>query len=296
MIVPASPFPAARRRAVTVPQGTIAGYEFGPADRPLDVLFLHANGFNAGTYADILSPLADRLRILAVDQRGHGRTTLPAEPEGHDAWMVFRDDLLTLLDVLGETPTVLSGHSMGGTVGLHVAAVRADAARRLVLFDPVIVTPERVAAAGPDGMKNSPLAMGARRRRSSFASREEAFQAYDGRGAFRTWSEANLRDYLVDGLIEGDDGQVHLSCRPEWEAANFSADHHDPVGAFERARQPIRILKAEVGSTCGIEGYEARVLGDGHVRMEVIAGTSHFLPMERPELVRAALLDAALAV
>ncbi|MFZ4607769.1 MAG: alpha/beta fold hydrolase [Caulobacter sp.] len=283
MTIPASPFPAARRRAIAAPQGTIAGYEFGPADRPLDVLFLHANGFNAGTYADILSPLADRLRILAVDLRGHGRTTLPADPDGHDAWMVFRDDLLTLLDVLGETPTVLSGHSMGGTVSLHAASVRAD------------VTPERVATAGPDGMKTSPLAMGARRRRSSFPGREEAFQAYSGRGAFRTWSEADLRDYLVDGLIEGDDGQVHLSCRPDWEAANFSADHHDPVGAFIRARQPIRILKAEVGSTCGIEGYEEQVLGDGHVRMEVIPGTSHFLPMERPELVRAALLEAALA-
>jgi pimeloyl-ACP methyl ester carboxylesterase len=159
----------------------------------------------------------------------------------------------------------------------------------------VVVTPERVAAAGPDGMKTSPLAMGARRRRSSFPGREEAFQAYSGRGAFRSWSEADLRDYLVDGLIEGDDGQVHLSCRPDWEAANFSADHHDPVGAFIRARQPIRILKAEVGSTCGIEGYEEQVLGDGHVRMELIPGTSHFLPMERPELVRAALLEAALA-
>lgn len=293
MTVPASPFPAARRRDIAVPEGTIAGYEFGPADRPLDVLFLHANGFNAGTYADILSPLADRLRILAIDQRGHGRTTLSADPEGHDAWMVFRDDLLALLDALGETPTVLSGHSMGGTVSLHAAAMRPDAARRLVLFDPVVVTRERAAAAGPDGMKNSPLAMGARRRRSSFASREEAFQAYNGRGAFRSWSEASLRGYLVDGLIEGADGLVHLSCRPAWEAANFSADHHDPIGAFTGARQPIRILKAEIGSTCGIEGYENQVLSDGHVRLEVIPGTSHFLPMERPELVRAALLEAA---
>lgn len=295
MTFAASPFPAARRRAFAVSGGTVAALEFGPADRPLDVLFLHANGFNAGTYADILSPLADRLRILAVDQRGHGRTTLPADADAHDAWLVFRDDLLTLLETLGETPTVLSGHSMGGTVSLHAAAARTDAARCLVLFDPVVVTRERVAAAGPGGMRNSPLAVGARRRRASFPGREEAFQAYNGRGAFRTWPEASLRGYLEDGLLEGPDGQVHLSCRPDWEAANFSADHHDPVDAFVRARQPIRILKAEVGSTCGLEGYEDRVLGDGHVRMAVIPGTSHFLPMERPELVRDALLEAALA-
>lgn len=285
----ASPFPAARRRAFAVPGGEIAGLEFGPADRPLDVLFLHANGFNAGTYAEILTPLADRLRILAVDQRGHGRTTLPADPEAHDAWLVFRDDLLALLEALGETPTVLSGHSMGGTVSLLAAAERSDATRRLVLFDPVVITPDRAAAVGgPEGMKNSPLAVGARRRRSTFPDRQAAFEAYSGRGAFRTWPEATLRAYLADGLLEGEEGQVHLSCRPDWEAANFGAHHHDTVGAFASVQAPIRVLKAEIGSTCGLEAHE---MGP-NVRMETIPGTSHFLPMERPELVQAALVEA----
>lgn len=288
----ASSFPAARRRAVAVPGGAIAGLEFGPADRPLDVLFLHANGFNAGTYADILAPLGERLRVLAIDQRGHGRTTLPADPDAHDAWLVFRDDLLALLEGLGETPTVLAGHSMGGTVSLLAAAERADAARRLVLFDPVVMTAERVAAAGPEGLKASPLAIGARRRRATFPDREAAFQAYSGRGAFRTWPEAALRGYLTDGLLEGADGQVHLSCRPEWEAANFAAHHHDTIGAFARVAVPVRILKAEIGSTCGLEAHEGEVLARGAVRMETVPGTSHFLPMERPDLVRSALAEA----
>ncbi len=253
------------------------------------MLFLHANGFNAGTYADILSPLADRMRILAIDQRGHGRTTLPADPEAHDAWLVFRDDLLALLRALGESPAVLAGHSMGGTVSLLAAAERSDAARQLVLFDPVVITAERAAAeGGPDGMKNSPLAVGARRRRDTFPDRQAAFEAYSGRGAFRTWPEATLRAYLADGLLEGDDGQVHLSCRPGWEAASFGAHHHDTVGAFALAAAPIRVLKAEIGSTCGLEARDA----GANVRMETIPGASHFLPMERPELVRAALVEA----
>lgn len=293
MTVPASPLSAARRRQFAVPGGNIAGLEFGPADRSLDVLFLHANGFNGGTYADILSPLGERLRVLAVDQRGHGRTTLPADPEAHDAWLVFRDDLLALLQALGETPTVLAGHSMGGTVSLHAAAERMDAAKRLVLFDPVVVTLERVAIAGPEGLKNSPLAQGARRRRATFPDREAAFEAYSGRGAFKTWSEASLRGYLADGLLEGEDGQVHLACRPEWEAANFGAHHHDTVGAFARAEIPIRVLKAEIGSTCGLDAGEISRLTDGRARTETVPGTSHFLPMERPDLVREALSEAA---
>jgi pimeloyl-ACP methyl ester carboxylesterase len=293
MTIAASPLSAARRRQVAVPGGAIAALEFGPADRPLDVLFLHANGFNAGTYADILAPLGDRLRILAVDQRGHGLTSLPADPDSHDAWLVFRDDLLALLDALGETPAVLAGHSMGGTVSLHAAAERSDAARRLVLFDPVVVTPERLAMAGPNGLKDSPLAVGARRRRASFSSREAAFEAYSGRGAFKSWSEGSLRGYLEDGLVAGEDGQMHLSCRPEWEAANFGAHHHDTVGAFARASIPIQVLKAEIGSTCGLEPDQITALTGGRARTEIIAGTSHFLPMERPELVREALVEAA---
>ena len=38
--------------------GEMAGIELGPTDRPYDVIFLHANGFNGRTYRSILQPLA----------------------------------------------------------------------------------------------------------------------------------------------------------------------------------------------------------------------------------------------
>lgn len=282
----------ARRRMIAVPGGQMAAIEFGPADRALDVVFLHANGFNAATYRTILAPLADRLRILAVDQRGHGRTTLPAIPYAANVWRGYSDDLLALLKALGEAPTVLSGHSMGGTACLLAAAERRDAARRLVLFDPVIITPERAALLGEDGMRNSPLAQGALRRRATFASREAAFEAYRGRGAFRTWSDDMLRDYLADGLEDAGDGALRLSCAPEWEAANFSTPSPDAVGGIPDIKATIRILKAEHASTAQFDAHEAAVLASG-ATIEIVPGTSHFLPMERLELVREALLAAA---
>lgn len=282
----------ARRRTISVPGGEMAALEFGPADRPLDVLFLHANGFNAGTYRTILAPLGESLRVLAVDQRGHGRTTLSAIPFASNVWRGYSDDLLAVLDALGETPTILAGHSMGGTACLLAAAERGDAARRLVMFDPVIITPERAALLGEEGMKTSPLALGAAKRRATFADREAAFQSYHGRGAFRSWSDDSLRDYLLDGLAEGDDGQMHLTCAPAWEAANFATPSPDAVGGIPRIKAPIRILKAEHASTAQFEVHEAGVLAAG-ATIEVVPGTSHFLPMERPELVREALLAAA---
>ncbi len=282
----------ARRRTLVLQGGDVAALEFGPVERPLDVVFLHANGFNAGTYRSILAPLADRLRVLAVDQRGHGRTTLPAEPFAGNVWRQYGDDLLAVLEALGETPTVLAGHSMGGTACLLAGAKRADAAKRLVLFDPVIITPERAALFGEDGMRSSPLAVGALKRRATFADRKAAFEGYRGRGAFKTWPEESLRDYLADGLVETADGGVRLACAPEWESANFSTPSPDAVGGIPDIKAEVRILKAEIGSTAQFEVHEPAVLAAG-VDIEVVPGTSHFLPMERPDLVRAALLKAA---
>ncbi len=173
--------------------GCLAALEFGPAEQPLAGLLLHANGFNARTYRSLLEPLTD-LHVLAYDHRGHGRSTLPAEPEGRTDWWDVTNDLIALLDRLDAPPLVLIGHSMGGTASLLAAAERPERVRRLVLLDPVIQPPER------RGEGHAGLAEGALRRRSDFPSREAALAAYRGRGAFRTWPEAPLADYVADGF------------------------------------------------------------------------------------------------
>ena len=63
--------PRARRVSLPAPPGPgeIAFLDFGPPERAPDVVFLHANGFNARAYRTILGPLAGALRILAPDQQ-----------------------------------------------------------------------------------------------------------------------------------------------------------------------------------------------------------------------------------
>src|SRR5665213_1397480 len=81
------PHMAAQRKAALPSRGGEMAYlDFGPAERPVDVVFSHANGFNARTYRTILEPLAGEMRILAIDLRGHGATTLPTVIEGRDGW------------------------------------------------------------------------------------------------------------------------------------------------------------------------------------------------------------------
>jgi pimeloyl-ACP methyl ester carboxylesterase len=264
--------------------GLMAYLDLGPADRPVDAVFLHANGFNALTYRHALAPLATRYRILALDQRGHGDTGLETVVDGRRDWLDLRDDLLTFLDVLKLTHVVLAGHSMGATVSLLAAAEAPVRCWRLVLFDPVMLPPGAVASS------ETGLVAAAERRRTVFPSRAAALESYRGRGAFRTWPEPMLDDYVEAGFRNLPDGHVRLACSPIWEVSSYLAQQHDSGDALRRATCAIDIFKAETASTFQLnEGLEG--ISD-HVRVITVPGTSHFLPMERPDVVRQALAGA----
>jgi hypothetical protein len=51
-------------------------------------------------------------------------------------------------------------------------------------------------------------------------------------------------------------------------------------------------LRAETASTCNVDGRIDQLTADGRISIETVAGTTHFLPMERPDLVKKALRAA----
>lgn len=286
-----------RRRMIRLPDGEMAALDFGDEARPVDVVFFHATGFNALTYRSILAPLSSTLRILAVDQRGHGASNLPADPARLRSWKIYREDALALLATLDGPPPVLSGHSMGGTVALLAAGKRPEVARGLALIDPVIMPRLAVlGAVSPWGGRMGrkfPIAEGAARRRRAFDSTELAFAAYKGRGAFKTWTDVQLADYVAAAFAPAANGGVELTCTPEWESATFAGQAHDPWRALAKVRGTTSIYRAEKGSTCRAAPEGLRRI-NRRVEVSTIPGTSHFIPMERPDLVREALFDLCL--
>ena len=275
-------------RAIALPTrgaGEMSYLDFGDPERPVDIVFLHANGFNALTYRHVLAPLAKRFRVLAVDQRGHGLTSLGTDLAGRRDWLDLRDDLLAFLAALDLHGVVLSGHSMGATASLLAAATEPDRCRRLALFDPVILPPGMAGVSA-----ESPMILGAKRRRAVFPSRAAAITSYTGRGAFKTWPAAILADYVEAGFRETADDEVTLACTPAWEASGFAAHGHDPWDALRQSTCPIDILRAETGSTFHIDGAEAVALG--RIRVSVAPGSTHFIPMEFPDLIRSRLIAA----
>ncbi|MBI1391630.1 MAG: alpha/beta fold hydrolase [Alphaproteobacteria bacterium] len=288
--------PCERVRLAT-PEGDIAGIWY-PAETPgTRLLFCHANGFCASTYRRTFQ-LTDRsVEILALDLRGHGRTSLPIELHGHRSWDVYADDIALALeaaeDRFGPGPWVFAGHSLGATAAV-LAAARAMAravngAESVVavrLIEPVILPGVlRMLARTPilrPAMARSALVRGARNRRATFGSRAEAISAYGAKPLFAAWADGVLHDYLEDGLVS-QDGGVRLSCTPEWEAANFLAQAHRPFAALEslaRAGKPISVLCGARGSTVADGARRGLSSLGAHVRTLNQAG--HLIPMERP--------------
>ncbi|HWA92770.1 MAG TPA: alpha/beta hydrolase [Rhizomicrobium sp.] len=249
------------------------------------VHFAHATGFNAQTYRDLLAPLAESLRVVASDARGHGFTRLLATAGMAVGWTVFRDDLIATLERLAPEGAILAGHSMGATASLMVAAERPELVQALVLIEPVFV-PKGYAPGA------SEMSERAAKRRDRFPSREAAFAAYRGRGAFKTWPDETVRAYLEGGLVAAEDGDgVRLACRPDWEAQIFRAA---PPGKSELAamvRCPVTLIHGEgEGSTAS--GNEVAIFRELCPAARIVAqqGASHFLPMEFPQIVRDEIL------
>jgi pimeloyl-ACP methyl ester carboxylesterase len=262
--------------------GSVATLEFGPPNRPIDIVFSHANSFNAWTYRSILADAGKRQRILAYDLRGHGETRLPIVEDGV-GWGVFSADLAALLKVLNARDVVLAGHSMGATTSLLAAAEAPEHVRALALFEPVIGPPGSSPAEEPGTAR---AAQGALRRRSRFASVESALETFEGRGAFATWPRQMVADYAEGGLRRLEDGTYELSCSPEWEAWGYRTqpEGNEVWRALKQAPRPICVLRGGVWSSAAIQSGQELVESCG-VAIRTIPGTGHFLPMECPELV-----------
>lgn len=243
--------------------------------------FAHANGFNAETYRGLLAPLAGRFRVFASDARGHGFTTLPTAPELARGWTIFRDDLRAVIERIAPEGAILAGHSMGGTASLMLAAHRPDLVRALVLIEPVLIP-----AAFEVG--DSELARGAERRRNRFPSREAAFALYNRRGAFKTWPDETLRDYLNGGLVpDGDD--MRLACNPAWEAQDFRSAPPGKAALAAALRCPATLIHAADGTARESEVALFKQLYPS-TRVVEQDGATHFLPMEFPQTVRDEIL------
>lgn len=114
------------------PAGTrIHWEEYGKADGP-PVVVLHGGLCSIEFMGAQIEALAHAsYRVLAIDTRGHGRSTNTAAVMTYE---MLTDDVAAVLDARGIRQADVVGWSDGGNVGLDLARRYPDRVRRLVAF------------------------------------------------------------------------------------------------------------------------------------------------------------------
>jgi pimeloyl-ACP methyl ester carboxylesterase len=252
--------------------------------RGSSILLLHGLASSSHIW-DLVAPrLAPRFRVVAYDQRGHGRSGKPSSGYGFERLIA---DAAAVIRTLGLGRPLVGGHSWGANVALQLAVDRADLVSGDVLVDGGFLSMRdrmdwRTARTmlAPPQLKGMSL--------EQFRAGMRNFT----RGAVELTPEVEA---VFLSLMRVDrDGNIH----PWLSRANHLRILHalweqDARGLLRRVRQPtlvlgVRSAPGEADSAGFMEDKEraAEVVKaiDGAVRFEWIDGI-HDIPVQHPDAV-----------
>lgn len=271
---------------------SLAVHDWGGNGDP--VLLAHPTGFHGVVW----QPVAERLvgrgrRVWSFDFRGHGDSD--PSPDARYAWAEFADDADAVLDHLelrGNPRLLTAGHSKGGASLIDIALRDPQALRTIWAFEPIIFPVEVPTPGTPD----NPMSNAARKRRSVWTSRDEAYTSYAERPPLDALHADALRAYVDYGLADRGDGTVELKCRPEHEAAIYMMGAANGLYA-QLSRVAARVMVACGSDTMSIPPDVAALLVERmpHAALEIWEQHGHFGPIADPDRAVASMLDFAAA-
>jgi pimeloyl-ACP methyl ester carboxylesterase len=278
-------------RTVTVRGVNLAVWDW-PGENP-SLLFVHATGFHGRIWDQTVRDFPDR-RVIAIDLRGHGRSSKP-DPPYH--WPDFGMDLAQAAEALKLEDAIGIGHSTGGHALVLAASERPATCAALLLIDPTIFPTDFYGRQAGDA---SYIA----RRRNLWKSPDEMFERFHDRPPFASWQQHVLHDYCEFGLLPQDDTFV-LACPPAVEASIYSHATVPESNLNERLhsiRQPVTVLRGGIPWIPGIFNLNASPTDPDlaahfpNGRDLPLPGRTHYIPMESPELVTAEIRAIAQAL
>jgi pimeloyl-ACP methyl ester carboxylesterase len=240
----------------------------GPADAPALIL-LHGTRRTRAMWHHQLAGLADAFRVVAVDLPGHGiLADVPFRLADASALVG------SVIDEAGGGRAIVVGQSLGGYVGMDLAARRPDQVAGLVLAN-ASAEPRTVARQAPATVGTYLVGAATERLRA---------RTHDGR-----------RDEPLDGR-DPDSTGADGSDPPATSGWLFKGGTRAMVAALREAFIPR--LAAYPGPTLLINGEldhlfrrseQAFLAAAAHGRLEVIAGCGHLVNEDQPAAFNAAV-------
>nr|WP_279088000.1 alpha/beta hydrolase [Comamonas thiooxydans] len=257
----------------------------------LPVVFAHANSFPIGTYRLLFSLLRQRgIEAGGVQRFGHD----PKRPVTNH-WPHLVDELIEYIEQQVERhgqPVYLVGHSLGGILSFQAASKRPDLARGVLLIDSPLLGGWKANAVGLAKQTQIVASVSpgkiSQRRRTTWASNEEALEYFRGKKAFAQWHPQVLQDYVQHGL-EDDQNKRSLLFRREVETAIYNTLPSNLNNQLRR--HPVRCPVAFIGGRSSVEMRQVGMEMTQRItrgRITMLDG-GHLFPMERPEATAAAI-------
>jgi 3-oxoadipate enol-lactonase/4-carboxymuconolactone decarboxylase len=237
-------------------------------DAPV-LLLICPLGATLEVWEPILPELLRYFRVLRYDQRGHGRSPVSAGPYSVET---LAHDAIALLDRLRITSANVCGTSLGGMVGLWLAArAKARVDKLAVLcssarLEPAEAFRERAALVRAQGCGAIAKAAVARWFTPEFAARSSELVA------------------RMEQMVASTPAEGYAACCE----AIATWDHRGSLAAIEA---PTWVLAGERDSaTPPAHAYALGALIP-NVRVTVLESTAHLALAERPERIARLLLD-----
>lgn len=112
----------------------MAYWEWGQADNPRVLVCVHGLSRQGRDFDVLARRLSGRFRVICPDVVGRGESSWLADPRNYQLPQ-YVSDMVTLLGRLGVPQVDWLGTSMGGLIGLALAAMPASPIKRLILND-----------------------------------------------------------------------------------------------------------------------------------------------------------------
>jgi pimeloyl-ACP methyl ester carboxylesterase len=235
------------------------------------LVLVHGWTADSADYSWLIPLLRDNFRVIAYDLRGYGHSA-PADGYGMQCQL---DDLAAVIDQVAGEPALVVGHSLGAAIASSMAVERPEHVLGVVALDAPYAADEA----------HRPVIEGMTERLAG-EHPQEIVKLFFSQATFTDQTPDWLRTLVLRRVDSVSPAMIRAGYAALWDHAGVAfrptSDHY-----LSRRTGPVLVIHKEATSAA----YEETTFQHPASRAVVLPGLGHWVQIERPEEVSAAIQD-----